>query len=103
MLFETYILQQFYNRKEGFDTTQNIGYALIFIYFFIIFLYSFGAAKLSWSYGTYIGSTFFSKSIWAFLAFLFSSIYYPMYAYFLNPVGQLRSSVRTNTPKLPSV
>ena len=55
--------------------------------FFLVtaFLYSFGAAKLSYAYNTSIGSS--STFLWSILAFFFSGFYYPYYAYFVNPVG----------------
>lgn len=49
------------------------------------FLYSFGAAKLSYAYNTSIGSS--STFLWSILAFFFSGFYYPYYAFFVNPVG----------------
>jgi hypothetical protein len=93
MIFETFLLKHLYNKdNEGFDVTttiDTIGYTLLFVYLFIIFIYSFGAAKLSWSYGSYIGNGIFMRFIWALLSFLFASLYYPMYAYFLNPIGKM--------------
>ena len=93
MIFESLLLQKLYNKNnEGFDVTSTIdtiGYTLLFIYLFIIFISSFGAAKLSWSYGSYIGSNIFMRFIWALLSFLFASLYYPIYAYFLNPIGKM--------------
>jgi len=49
------------------------------------FLYSFGAAKLSYAYNSSIGSS--SAFLWSILAFFFSGLYYPYYAFFVNPVG----------------
>ena len=93
MIFETLLLQKLYNKKnEGFDittTVDTIGYTILFIYLFIIFIYSFGAAKLSWSYGSYIGNSITMRFIWALLSFLFASLYYPIYSYLLNPIGKM--------------
>jgi hypothetical protein len=55
------------------------------------FLYSFGAAKLSYAYNTSVGSS--STFLWSILAFFFSGFYYPYYAYFVNPVGAPPASI----------
>jgi hypothetical protein len=52
---------------------------------FFSIIYSYGAAKLSYAYNTSVGSS--SAILWSILAFMFSGIYYPYYAYFVNPVG----------------
>ena len=45
------------------------------------FLFSYGAARLSYNtYGSYA---------WAFLAFIFSAFYYPYYAFFVNKPATL--------------
>jgi hypothetical protein len=48
-------------------------------------LYSYGAAKLSYNYNMSVnnGSMVY---FWCILCFFFASIYYPYYAFFLNPV-----------------
>jgi hypothetical protein len=66
----------------------KLGSYLLFItgsILFFSFIYSFGAAKLSYAYNTSIGSS--SAFVWAILAFFFSGLYYPYYAFFVNPVG----------------
>ena len=66
----------------------TLGTYLVFsVGFFLIssFLYSYGAAKLSYAYNTSVGSS--STFLWSILAFFFSGFYYPYYAYFVNPVG----------------
>jgi hypothetical protein len=55
------------------------------VFFVISFLYSYGAAKLSYAYNTSVGSS--SAFLWSILAFFFSGFYYPYYAFFVNPVG----------------
>jgi hypothetical protein len=66
----------------------NLGSYLMFsvgLVLFFSFIYSFGAAKLSYAYNTSIGSS--TAFLWAILAFFFSGVYYPYYAFFVNPVG----------------
>jgi len=66
----------------------TLGTYLVFsVGFFLIslFLYSYGAAKLSYAYNTSVGSS--NAFLWSILAFFFSGFYYPFYAYFVNPVG----------------
>lgn len=62
-------------------------YLVIIVGFFLItsFVYSYGAAKLSYAYNTSVGSS--STFLWSILAFFFSGFYYPYYAFFVNPVG----------------
>jgi len=66
----------------------KLGSYLVFsvgIVCFFSFVYSYGAAKLSYAYNTSIGSS--SAFLWSILAFFFSGLYYPYYAFFVNPVG----------------
>lgn len=58
---------------------------------FFSFVYSLGAAKLSYAYNTSVGSS--SAFLWAVLAFFFSGFYYPYYAFFVNPVGSTPTSI----------
>jgi len=55
------------------------------VFLIITFVYSYGAAKLPYAYNTSVGSS--SAFLWSILAFFFSGLYYPYYAYFVNPVG----------------
>jgi hypothetical protein len=55
------------------------------------FVYSYGAAKLSYAYNTSVGSS--STFLWSILAFFFSGFYYPYYAFFVNPVGAPSTSI----------
>jgi hypothetical protein len=73
--------------KEKF-TAENAGTGIMFSAFFtlfILFMISFGAARLSYCYNVYTGNSG-SALAWSVLAFFFSSIYYPFYALFLNPL-----------------
>lgn len=49
------------------------------------FMYSYGAAKLSYCYNVSTGNGGIAV-IYSLLAFFFSGIYYPYYAWFLNPL-----------------
>ena len=51
------------------------------------FLYSYGAAKLSWNYNIYVGNSSGAAFVNSILAFMFSTYYYPMYALLLSPIG----------------
>jgi len=68
-------------------------YLVTVVGFFLVFsfVYSYGAAKLSYAYNTSVGSS--STFLWSILAFFFSGFYYPYYAYFVNPVGAPTASI----------
>jgi hypothetical protein len=69
-------------------TAAKIGSYLLFIVGGILiysFVYSFGAAKLSYAYNNSVGNSM--AFVWALLAFFFSGFYYPYYAFFVSPVG----------------
>lgn len=73
--------------KEKF-TTENAGSSLLgglLFTLFILFMISFGAARLSYCYNVYTGNSGMAL-LWSVLAFFFSGIYYPFYALFLNPL-----------------
>jgi len=52
----------------------------------ISIFYTFGAISLSWRYNTYIGTSYNLKLLYAILVFIFPTLYYPVYAFFLNPI-----------------
>ena len=57
----------------------------ILFYIICVILYCYGAAKLSYNYNMSTNNGTFVY-FWCTLCFIFSSIYYPYYAFFLNPV-----------------
>jgi hypothetical protein len=61
------------------------GKIAIYIFALFILIFCYGAAKLSYNYNMSInnGSMVY---LWCILCFFFSSIYYPYYAFFLNPL-----------------
>lgn len=71
------------NQAENFLGFSIFAILLILI---IAFLVCYGAARLSWCYGTYNGDSTTSKVIFSVLCFFFPNFYYPFYALFLNPV-----------------
>lgn len=80
----------------GTETSASMtGFTILYLIFslIVLFIWGYGAAKLSYTYNIYVGNTTGTATVFSILAFLFSDFYYPMYAYFLNPVG---SSIRKN-------
>ena len=76
------------------EAAATLGTYLVFsVGFFLIssFIYSYGAAKLSYAYNTSLGSS--NAFLWSILAFFFSGFYYPFYAFFVNPVGAAPASI----------
>ena len=61
------------------DTTFSIATMVVSALAFLV--YGWGAAKLNWS----VNQSWF----WAVLAFVFSPVYYPYYAFFQRPVSIL--------------
>jgi hypothetical protein len=51
----------------------------------LCFMYNYGAAKLSYCYSVRTGSAGMA-TLYSILAFFFSGLYYPYYAWFLNPL-----------------
>jgi hypothetical protein len=58
----------------------------ILVYLTFIILFGAGASSLSYNYNLSIGTSGSMTVVYAILAFFFSSLYYPYYALFLNPV-----------------
>ena len=54
----------------------------------LMFVFDYGAARLSYFYNSSTGTTGGMLYVWAILAFLFSDIYYPFYSFFLNPISK---------------
>jgi hypothetical protein len=75
---------------QGFQGTaedhQAIGFVLAFQLIFAL-LSAAGAAYLSIKLNTHLGTSSGWMMFYAVLAFLFSEIYYPVYAFFFNPIG----------------
>lgn len=61
----------------------------VFLIFVFSFIYSYGASKLSYSYNIYVGNGTGSAFFWSVVNFFFSGLYYPYYAFFLNPVPKM--------------
>lgn len=68
--------------KEAFESLQQVqGLSIAGLVFSVLatIVYGWGAAKLNWS----VNQSWF----WAILAFIFSPLYYPYYAFFQRPMG----------------
>jgi hypothetical protein len=108
MLFETLILNKLTNNKlseliqkpeetiENYSNSDTVAWTLIAIYLILVFFYSYGASRLSWAYNTYYSNSLIIKILYSIFAFIFAGIYYPMYAWFLNPLGSLRNNTISN-------
>ena len=79
---------------EGFQMTPaeqsklyTVSLTFIIVYGLIILFFSLGAAKLSYTYNVSIGTSGGLTILYAILSFIFSTFYYPYYAFVLNPVG----------------
>jgi hypothetical protein len=95
-LYTNNVLGAIVGKSEGFydDKKESVSYSsvgayagigvLLFFIFIIANLY--GAARLSWCYNTFYGTTGFARFFWSLLCFFFSGFYYPFYAIFLDPV-----------------
>ena len=66
----------------------SLGILLIYVLFLIVF--GLGAARLSYTYNLSIGNSGGVAISYAVLNFFFCSLYYPFYAFFLDPVGKRR-------------
>lgn len=74
-----------YNPIEYIPTFLITGKIALVIIALFIFVFCYGAALLSYTYNMSIhnGSMVY---VWPLLCFFFATIYYPYYAFFLNPV-----------------
>lgn len=83
-------------RESSEDASALYGASVIFIitYLTFIVLFSAGAASLSYNYNVSIGTSGSMTVVYAILSFLFSSAYYPYYAFFLNPVKAVQKGGR---------
>lgn len=86
--------ESFISEKET-KTAENVFWIFLSVYVILSFLWSYGAAKLSWTYNSYIGSSWGTSFTFSFLAFIFSEFYYPYYAYFLNPISNIKKIKNT--------
>lgn len=83
------------NRQDGFDVNINnareqalYDYSISVLLFYVMFLFAFsiGAAVLSYNYNCRLGTSSTLTVVYVVLAFVFSSLYYPYYAFALSPV-----------------
>jgi uncharacterized membrane protein len=74
------------NNSTDLESFLEIGLLSLLIILIIAIFYTFGAVSLSWRYNTYIGTSYPLKLLYAILVFIFPSLYYPVYAFFFNPI-----------------
>ena len=75
--------------KDGFQGNKAVGEAsimVVFIYIAGLLAFSVGAAILSYNYNRRCGTGSTMTVVYVLLAFIFSSFYYPYYAFMLSPV-----------------
>lgn len=65
----------------------------IIIYVIIVILMMYGAARLSYCYNMYYGADSGTALLFSILSAIFSGVYYPFYAIFLNPLCSLQKTV----------
>lgn len=76
---------------ENTDTVvDNYYYTALIIYLIVLLVVAFGAAKLSYNYNAFIGNSGGLTIFYSVLAFLFSEFYYPFYAYFIDPLANIK-------------
>jgi len=85
--------------SEDLNTMMGVYMAYIILALLLMILVSFGAAKLSYCYNMYMGSSEGVAFLWSILSFLFSGFYYPFYALFLDPLCEETSVTRVNVRK----
>jgi hypothetical protein len=86
--------------KESFSNNGGSYGILVIIPVLIIALsYSFGAAILSYHYNMYKGNS--GAVVWAILAYFFSGLYYPYYAFFVDPLSTMTPAI--SIPSVPGI
>jgi hypothetical protein len=89
------VVQGFQDKKST-DTGGLVVGGIILILFIGLYIFSAaGAAYLSIKLNAYLGTSTTMTVVYAILAFLFSDIYYPVYAFFYNPLAKPR--IRSNS------
>jgi hypothetical protein len=80
---------------ENFNVMRDIagaGFIVIIPVLFLSIAYSIGAALLSYHYNVYMGNGQWGI-FWAIWAYLFSGLYYPYYAFFVDPLPTLTPAI----------
>jgi riboflavin transporter FmnP len=85
--------------NEDLNTMIGVYMAYIMLALLLMIIVSFGAAKLSYCYNIYMGSSEGVAFLWSLLSFFFSGFYYPFYALFLDPLCE-ESSVKSVSSNL---
>ncbi len=71
--------------QKRFAAVGTLAVLSVLVGLLLSFLYSYGAAKLSYCYNVSSGNAG-AAMIYSVLAFFFSGLYYPYYAWFVNPL-----------------
>ena len=97
MFFLSYLGYSVANKKkepfaneDELKTAETVFWVFLVVYLILAFIWSYGAAKLSWGYNYYVGNGWGTSFTFSFLAFIFSELYYPFYAFFLNPIYNIK-------------
>jgi hypothetical protein len=85
--------------NEDLNTMMGVYMAYIMLALLLMIIVSFGAAKLSYCYNIYMGSSEGVAFLWSLLSFFFSGFYYPFYALFLDPLCEETSVSKVNVRK----
>ena len=85
--------------NEDLNTMMGVYMAYIMLALLLMIVVSFGAAKLSYCYNIYMGSSEGVAFLWSLLSFFFSGFYYPFYALFLDPLCEETSVSKVNVRK----
>lgn len=85
--------------NEDLNTMMGVYMAYIMLALLLTIIVSFGAAKLSYCYNIYMGSSEGVAFLWSLLSFFFSGFYYPFYALFLDPLCEETSVSKVNVRK----
>jgi hypothetical protein len=70
------------------------------LYFLILFLSAYSAARLSYCYNIFTGSTSDVALLWSMVCFFFPGIYHVFYALALNPLCQIKGRSKNGVNNL---
>lgn len=89
------------NATEPFQTKAQQSAAIAYVVFLVLMILFFiasaaGAASLSWNYNMFLGTSKGLSVFYMILAFLFSELYYPIYAFFFNPITSAGTLIAPN-------
>lgn len=78
--------------RETFDLQSSKRFhTILIVYIACNLVFGLGAASLSYQYNVAIGTSSTMTVVYSMLAFVFSVVYYPYYAFLLNPLRRNHS------------